>query len=106
MVLGISLFPVRTVESKNRKLENIAGIYGFVGILLAGTGIYIGGGGTLQAYIYITFIAQLLILCLFVLISSQRKKVGHSVLINIISICLVTISFLTYVYYIVASLIY
>ncbi|MDF2790624.1 MAG: hypothetical protein K0S80_3725, partial [Neobacillus sp.] len=35
MVLGISLFPVQTVKSKNRKIENIAGIYGFVGILLA-----------------------------------------------------------------------
>ena len=108
MVLGISLFPVQTVKFSRSNLDNISGIYGFAGIVLAGTGIYIGlpGEGLLKAYIYITFSIQLIILVLFLLIYKFVKWRGHSVLINICSILLITISFSFYIYYIVGSFIY
>ena len=105
-VLGIALFPVNTIKFKNSNLNIIGGIYGIVGICVVGTGIYIGGGESLKAYYYITFIPELIILALFLLIHLRIKKVGHSTLINICSISLATISLLFYVYYIIASFIY
>ena len=74
--------------------------------MLVGTGIYIGGGETLYAYYYIAFIVELLILGLFLLMRHQFKKAGHSTFIDICSILLVFISQLTYVYWVVASIIY
>jgi hypothetical protein len=106
MVLGISLVPAQIVEIKSSTVKNIVGIYGLLGIILVGTGIFIGGGDSLHSYIYITFILELIILCLFFLLYRLFKKVGYSKLINICSICLVIISHLTYVYYIIGSFLY
>ena len=107
MVLGISLFPAQMVKTKGGgTLANMAGVSGLLGIILVGTGIYIGGAEAVHAYHYITFIAQLIILGLSLLIYRLFKKLGYSKLINICSICLVIISQLTYVYYIIASFIY
>ncbi len=106
MVLGIAFFPIQTVNVTNSKLENMMGIYGFVGISLVGTGMYIGGGESIRDYYYLTFSVELIILLLFLLIYRHIKRKGHSRLINICSICLVTISYLLYVYYIIASFIY
>ncbi|MGE7879787.1 hypothetical protein [Peribacillus muralis] len=101
MVLGITLFPAQIVKS-----NNTIGKSGLLGVILVGTGVYIGGGETLHAYLYITFILQLIIIGLFFLLYRLFKKVGYSKLINIFSICLVIISHLTYVYYIIASFVY
>jgi hypothetical protein len=106
MVLGISFFPAQMVKTKGGTLANMAGITGLLGLLLVGTGIYIGGAEAVHSYHYITFIVQLIILGLFLLIYHLFKKVGYSKLININSICLAIISQLTYVYYIIASFIY
>lgn len=106
MVLGTTMFPAEIVESKTRTQDNILGISGLSGILLVGTGIYIGGGESLHAYLYITFILQLIILALFLLIYRLFKKVGYSKLITICSICLFIISHVSFVYYIIASFIY
>lgn len=106
MVLGITLFPAKTVKFNNRTLNNTTAIYGLFGIILVGLGMYIGGGESLHAYFYITVIIQLIILGLFVLTYHLFKKVGYSKLINICSLCLVTISYLMYIYYIIASFIY
>ena len=106
MVLGISFFSVKTVKFKSSNLDNISTIYGFVGIFLVGTGMYIGGGESLKAYYYITFIIELIILVLFILIYRLIKRKGHSRVINICSIFLNTISFLFYIYYIIASFTY
>jgi hypothetical protein len=106
MVLGITLFPAQIVDIKSSTLKNIVGISGLLGIILVGTGIFIGGGESLHAYLYITFILQLIILGLFLLIYRLFKKVGYLKLINICSICLVIISHLTYVYYIISSFMY
>ena len=107
MVLGISLFPAQMVRTKGGgTLANMAGISGFLGIILVGTGIFIGGAEAVHAYHYITFIAQLIILGLSLLIYRLFKKVGYSKLINICSICLVIISHLTYIYYIIGSFLY
>jgi hypothetical protein len=106
-VLGISLFPAQIVKTKSGgTLANMAGISGFLGIILVGTGIFIGGAEVVHAYHYITFIAQLIILGLSLLIYRLFKKVGYSTLINICSICLVIISHLTYIYYIIGSFLY
>lgn len=106
IVFGISFFPINTVNFKKSSLNNIVGIYGIAGIVIVGLGMYLGGGESLHAYIYITFIIQLIILALFFLISLLVKKVGFSKIINICSFCLVTISFLLYLYYIILSFIY
>ena len=106
MVLGISLLSVGTVKFKSNKLNIVSTTLSAIGIILVGTGIYIGVGESLQAYIYITFIIQLIILGLFLVINLLIKKAGYSKLISICSICFVAISFLSYVYYIIASFIY
>jgi hypothetical protein len=106
MVLGITLVPGRIVEFKRSGLNNIVGIIGISGIFLVGTGIYIGIGESLQTYLYITFILQLIIICLFFLNYRHFKKVGYSKFINISSMILVIISYLTYVYYIIGSFLY
>ena len=106
MVLGITLVPAQIVEIKSSTLKNIVGISGLLGIILVGTGIFIGGGESLHAYLYITLILQLIILGLFLLLYRLFKKVGYSNLINFCSICLVIISHLTYVYYIIMSFMY
>ena len=106
MVLGISFFPVHTIKFESDKLDNIGAIYGMAGIFLVGTGMYIGGGESLHAYIYITFLSALFVLILFVLINQYIKRRGHSTLINICSISLITASFFFYIYYIIASFIY
>ena len=105
MVLGITLVPAQIVEIKSSTLKNIVGISGLLGIILVGTGIFIGGE-SLHAYLYITFILQLIILGLFLLLYRLFKKVGYLNLINFCSICLVIISHLTYVYYIIMSFMY
>lgn len=106
MVLGITFFAPQMVENKSSTLSYLIAISVLLGVMLVGTGIYIGMGESLHAYIYITFILQLIILGLLLLIYRLFKKVGYSKLINICSLCLVTISHLTYVYYIIASFIY
>lgn len=106
MVLGITLVPAQIVEIKCSTLKNIVAISGLLGIILVGTGIFIGEGESLYAYLYITFILQLIILGLFFLIYRLFKKVGYSKFINICSICLVVFSHSTYVYYIIASFLY
>lgn len=42
-VLGISFFPVHTVKFKSSNLKNIVGIYGIIGIVIVGLGMYMGG---------------------------------------------------------------
>ena len=55
MVLGISLFPAQMVKTKGGgTLANMAGIPGLLGIILVGTGIYIGGAEAVHAYHYIS----------------------------------------------------
>jgi hypothetical protein len=106
MVLGITFVPAHIVEFKRSALNNIVGTTVISGIFLVGTGMYIGIGDSLHAYFYITFILQLIIIFLFFLNYRHFKKVGSSKFINISSIILVIISYLTYVYYIIASFMY
>ena len=104
LVLGIGFLPPDIVG--NKSLKNIAYFFGFLGIMLVGTGIYIGGGETVHAYYYISLVVELLILGLFLFMRRQFKKAGHSTLIDICSISLLLLSQLMYVYWIVASFIY
>ncbi|MED3791347.1 hypothetical protein P4571_02655 [Niallia alba] len=106
MVLAISLFLGKAVNFDSKKLNNIIGGYGLIGIVLVGIGIYIGMGENLKSYIFITFLGQLVIIGFFLLIFRLLKKDGYSKFINISSICLVIISHLIYIYYIIASFIY
>lgn len=106
MVLGIALIPAQIVEFKRSTLNNMVGIIGLSGIFLVGTGIFIGIGETLHTYIYITLILQFIILCSFYLLYRIFKNMGYSSLINLSSISLVIISYLTYVYYIIGSFLY
>ncbi|MGG4264720.1 hypothetical protein [Peribacillus simplex] len=106
MALGITFFAPQMVENKSKTLGYLIAISVLLGVMLVGTGIYIALGESLNSYIYITFILQLIILGLLLLIYRHFKKVGYSKLINICSLCLVTISHLTYVYYIIGSFIY
>jgi len=106
MVLGISLFMGAIVEFKNKVKNEVAGFVGGTGIILAGTGIYIGGSQSVHAFHYITLVALLIILGFLLALRHQFKKTGPSTFINIASIGLVILNHLAYVYYIVASFIY
>lgn len=106
MVLGISLFMGAIVDFNNRAKNGVAGFVGGAGIILAGTGIYIGASQSVHAFHYITLMAQLIILGLLLALRHQFKKTGPSTFINIASICLVILNHLAYVYYIVGSFIY
>ncbi len=105
-VLAITFISFDSVKSNSKILNNIAAGYVFIGILLAGTGIYIGGGQTLKAYYYISIVTQVIILVFSLLLNRMSKRAGGSKLISICSLSLVTISFIMYIYYIVASFIY
>jgi hypothetical protein len=106
IVLGISILSVGTVKFKNNKLKILSTTCSSIGIILVGIGIFIGGGDSLHAYIYITFIIQLIILILFLLLNLFNNKVEYSKIKSISSICLITISLILYIYYIIASFIY
>lgn len=106
MVLGIALVLGRIVEFKRSALNNMVAITALSGIFLVGTGMYIGIGESLHAYFYITFILQLIIICLLFFNYRHFKKAGNSKFINISSMILVIISYLTYVYYIIGSYLY
>lgn len=106
MVLGIALVPAQIVEVKSSALKNTVGITGILGIILVGIGIFIGIGEYLQAYFYVTFIVQLIIICILFFNYRHFRKVGYSNFINISSMILVIVSYLTYVYYIIASFLY
>ncbi|WP_226535900.1 hypothetical protein [Fictibacillus halophilus] len=106
MVLGIAFILGRIVEFKRSSLNNMVAITALSGIFLVGTGMYIGIGESLHAYFYITFILQLIIICLLFFNYRHFKKAGNSKFINISSMILVIISYLTYVYYIIGSFLY
>jgi len=106
MVLGIALIASELVDSKHKLLKNISYTCGATGLLLLCTGLYFGTAQSLHVYHYVSFAIEVLILGFLVIMQRQLKKSGHSIFIDICSICLVIISQLTYVYYIVASFIY
>lgn len=109
MVLAITfncIGPILTEKLNSETLQRIAAVYGVFGIFLVGTGMYIGGGMSLKAYYYITFLIELITLCISILIYRLIKKRGHSKLINVCLFSLLTISYGFYIYFIVASFIY
>ncbi|RVT66939.1 hypothetical protein [Niallia taxi] len=91
-VLAITFISFDSVKSNSKILNNIAAGYVFLGILLAGTGIYIGGGQTLKAYYYISIVTQVIILVFSLLLNRMSKRAGGSKPISICSLSLVTIS--------------
>lgn len=107
ITLVIPFILINTLKFNSGTLDNIAGGYVLFVIILVGTGMYIGVGSSFHAYLYITLIVQSIILGLSLLIRNLLfKKIGHSKLINISSLCLVTISYIMYIYFIIASFIY
>ncbi len=102
LVLCMSFFPVIIV--KPSILEKISGILGIVGIVIVGTGMYIGQGESLNSYIYITLFIELTCLCILTLLYYLSKKRVNT-LISVITIVTSVFSLGTYVYYVIFSFI-
>lgn len=106
IVLGIALLLAQIVEFNSSRMNKITARFSLIGILLVGTGIYVGSKSSLDMYFYITLVLQLILLFVLTLIYHRFKKVGHTTIINIGSIFLVAISYSVYIYYIISSFIY
>lgn len=107
MTLIIVLAPGFTVKFSSKKLNNAIGTLCVIGILVVGVGIYIGGSLILSPYVYIPAVVQLAILGIFSFIYfAWIKRNGFTMILNLISICLVCIALVVYVFYVIGSFVH
>ncbi|WP_228470481.1 hypothetical protein [Listeria welshimeri] len=64
ITFAICVIPFYLSEKTKGILEKIGASIFFAGILIVGTGIFISGGNTLQSYVYVILVVQIIILCI------------------------------------------
>ncbi|ENU0303634.1 hypothetical protein ACFBDF_001249 [Listeria innocua] len=75
ITFAICVIPFYLSEKTKGILVNIGGSIFFAGILIVGTGIFISGGNTLQTYVYVILVVQIIILCIeFILVLWSKSK--------------------------------
>ncbi len=87
-------------------VKNISAFCGLAGILIVGTGIYIGGTIEMHGYIYVVLLIQSIIFGILILIGVYMRKKGYSLFLHIITIILTIIALSIYIYYVIASFLY
>ncbi|OFH48558.1 hypothetical protein BJN05_10445 [Listeria monocytogenes] len=106
ITFAICVMPFYLSEKTKGILGKIGGIIFFAGIMIVGTGIFISGGNTLQSYVYVILVVQIIILCIEFILVLWSKSKGKSTILSILSAILGIVALGIYIYYVIASFIY
>ncbi|EAD7213749.1 hypothetical protein CGD15_05475 [Listeria monocytogenes] len=105
ITFAICVIPFYLSEKTKGILVNIGGNIFFAGILIVGTGIFISGGNTLQSYVYVILVVQIIILCIELILVLWSKRKGESTILSILSATFSLVALGVYIYYVVARFI-
>ncbi|EAC9077604.1 hypothetical protein FH017_14590 [Listeria monocytogenes] len=105
ITFAICVIPFYLSEKTKGILEKIGASIFFAGIIIVGTGIFISGGNTLQSYVYVILVVQIIILCIELILVLWRKRKGKSTILSILSAIFSIVALGVYVYYVVARFI-
>ncbi|EAD1191636.1 hypothetical protein AABU47_001264 [Listeria monocytogenes] len=105
ITFAICVIPFYLSEKTKGILEKIGASIFFAGIIIVGTGIFISGGNTLQSYVYIILVVQIIILCIELILVLWSKSKGKSTILSILSTIFSIVALGVYIYYVVARFI-
>ncbi|EAD7000270.1 hypothetical protein BJM29_05670 [Listeria monocytogenes] len=105
ITFAICVIPFYLSEKTKGILANIGGSIFFAGILIVGTGIFISGGNTLQTYVYVILVVQIIILCIEFILVLWSKSKGTSTILSILAAIFSIVALGVYIYYVVARFI-
>ncbi|MBC1432097.1 hypothetical protein HB794_05385 [Listeria welshimeri] len=105
ITFAICVIPFYLSEKTKGILVNISGSIFFAGLMIVGTGIFISGGNTLQTYVYVILVVQIIILCIEFILVLWSKSKGKSTILSILSAIFSIVALGVYIYYVVARFI-
>ncbi|EAC9742481.1 hypothetical protein NPU21_002056 [Listeria monocytogenes] len=105
ITFAICVIPFYLSEKTKGILVNIGGSIFFAGILIVGTGIFISGGNTLQSYVYVILVVQIIILCIEFILVLWSKSKGKSTILSILAAIFSIVALGVYIYYVVSRFI-
>ncbi|ECB9831568.1 hypothetical protein JMM12_001260 [Listeria monocytogenes] len=105
ITFAICVIPFYLSEKTKGILEKIGASIFFAGILIVGTGIFISGGNTLQSYVYVILVVQIIILCIEFILVLWSKSKGTSTILSILAAIFSIVALGVYIYYVAARFI-
>ncbi|EAV9987095.1 hypothetical protein FE957_14445 [Listeria monocytogenes] len=102
---AICVIPFYLSEKTKGIWEKIGGSIFFAGIMIVGTGIFISGGNTLQSYVYVILVVQIIILYIELILVLWSKSKGTSTILSILAAIFSIVSLGVYIYYVVSRFI-
>ncbi|EAC5223150.1 hypothetical protein AK886_13945 [Listeria monocytogenes] len=105
ITFAICFIPLLLSEKTKGILEIVGASLLFAGIMIVGTGIFISGGNTLQSYVYVILVVQIIILCIELILVLWSKRKGESTILSILSATFSLVALGVYIYYVVARFI-
>ncbi|EOI6974508.1 hypothetical protein ACMVKW_000825 [Listeria monocytogenes] len=105
ITFAICVIPFYLSEKTKGIWEKIGGSIFFAGIMIVGTGIFISGGNTLQSYVYVILVVQIIILCIELILVLWSKSKVKSTILSIQSAIFSIVALGVYIYYVVARFI-
>ncbi|EAC8326966.1 hypothetical protein IT82_00855 [Listeria monocytogenes] len=105
ITFAICVIPFYLSEKTKGILVNISGSIFFAGLMIVGTGIFISGGNTLQTYVYVILVVQIIILCIEFILVLWSKSIGTSTILSILAAIFSIVALGVYIYYVVARFI-
>ncbi|EAH4443910.1 hypothetical protein [Listeria innocua] len=105
ITFAICVIPFYLSEKTKGILEKIGASIFFAGIIIVGTGIFISGGNTLQSYVYVILVVQIIILCIEFILVLWSKSKGTSTILSILAAIFSIVALGVYIYYVVSRFI-
>ncbi|EAA0093017.1 hypothetical protein K9J90_000221 [Listeria innocua] len=105
ITFAICVIPFYLSEKTKGILVNIGGSIFFAGLMIVGTGIFISGGNTLQSYVYVILVVQIIILCIELILVLWSKSKGTSTILSILAAIFSIVALGVYIYYVVSRFI-
>ncbi|EHQ6864395.1 TPA: hypothetical protein ACSY4D_06835 [Listeria monocytogenes] len=105
ITFAICVIPFYLSEKTKGILEKIGGSIFFAGLMIVGTGIFISGGNTLQSYVYVILVVQIIILCIQLILVLWSKSKGTSTILSILAAIFSIVALGVYIYYVAARFI-
>ncbi|EHF2867971.1 hypothetical protein J0953_000411 [Listeria monocytogenes] len=105
ITFAICVIPFYLSEKTKGIWEKIGASLLFAGIMIVGTGIFTSGGNTLQSYVYVILVVQIIILCIELILVLWSKRKGESTILSILSAIFSIVALGVYIYYVVARFI-
>lgn len=105
ITFAICVIPFYLSEKTKGIWEKIGGSIFFAGIMIVGTGIFISGGNTLQSYVYVILVVQIIILYIELILVLWSKSKGTSTILSILAAIFSIVSLGVYIYYVVSRFI-